>query len=760
MVDNRETLEKDQELIAKISKEVSKGLPSWGGKASSLASLEPEVIKFPASFFLRYPTAKSNDSGSTILVKIPREENVDSIAQAASPGKQLADRTNNEFMLLREVAWLVNKLKIKELTAIEPLFYFPEWNAIVMEELPSKSLEELAFDLRTRFSVPKYFKLFEDSLYRGGQWLRVFHQGLGGWKMEPFDAQDFIKKINRKINQLAPLVSDQVDLAPLHSKFLRLIESLDGVEVPHVNLHGDYFFKNILVTPDGRVAVIDLYLQKWGTIFEDLATMITEIMEQKIKFSSLGFLVRGESLARSEKAVLQGYFTNEMPCKQVLYAFCCLDILIMWYWYEERYRSISGPATGAARLLRPRIRQYLLRQAQEYLQRASQAANSESRYKKMGKSPQKIALIKMGSFSLVNEYVEDLLSREFPDYDLDVIDIHEDLVSRKSPVNILSVLRFYGLDIVLGKRKLMGELSEREILSRTTYFYNEVKQAIGRRLVSYDYLFSLQTQSLFDASRVGLPHFVYTDHTHLANLKYPEFDPNMLYSTAWIELEKKIYQNANIVFSTSNFVVKSVIEDYDCDAEKAVCVYSGINVDADIEIDKKNYADKHILFVGIGWERKDGPLVVEAFKGALNAHPDAKLTIVGCQPEIDVKGVSVVGRVPKEEVAQYYQAATIFCMPSKLEPSAAALAEAAAHGIPVISTDIGGTPDRVIHGETGYLIEPGDKEALTKYLIALLDDQKKRREFGRKGYEIAKDRFRWENVGNRIKTHIQAALQG
>ena len=173
MVDNRETLEKDQELIAKISKEVSKGLPSWGGKASSLASLEPEVIKFPASFFLRYPTAKSNDSGSTILVKIPREENVDSIAQAASPGKQLADRTNNEFMLLREVAWLVNKLKIKELTAIEPLFYFPEWNAIVMEELPSKSLEELAFDLRTRFSVPKYFKLFEDSLYRGGQWLRV-----------------------------------------------------------------------------------------------------------------------------------------------------------------------------------------------------------------------------------------------------------------------------------------------------------------------------------------------------------------------------------------------------------------------------------------------------------------------------------------------------------------------------------------------------------------------------------------------------------
>jgi len=38
-------------------------------------------------------------------------------------------------------------------------------------------------------------------------------------------------------------------------------------------------------------------------------------------------------------------------------------------------------------------------------------------------------------------------------------------------------------------------------------------------------LFSIQTQSLYDASIDGLPHFVYTDHTHLANLKYPGADP-------------------------------------------------------------------------------------------------------------------------------------------------------------------------------------------------------------------------------------------
>ena len=391
---------------------------------------------------------------------------------------------------------------------------------------------------------------------------------------------------------------------------------------------------------------------------------------------------------------------------------------------------------------------------------ASQATASEMRKSSSRKSAQKIALVKMGSFSLVNEYIKDLLTREFPDFEIDVIDIQQDLVSRKSPINMLYVLRFYGLDFLLGKRKLIGELSQRDILSRTTYFYNEVKQAIGRRLISYDYLFSFQTQSLFDASREGLPHFVYTDHTHLANLKYPGFDPGMLYSQAWIDLEKKIYQNARIVFATSNFVARSVVEDYACEAEKAICVYSGINVESEIDIEKKKYLDKHILFVGVDWERKGGPMLAQAFKSVLMVHPDAKLIVVGCQPEIDSKGVEIVGRVPKEQVGQYYQKATIFCMPSYLEPSAAALAEAAAHGLPVISTDIGGTPDRVIHGETGYLIQPGDKEALTKYLVGLLDDTNKRREYGRKGYQIAHDRFRWENVGVRIKKHIDIALQG
>ncbi len=372
----------------------------------------------------------------------------------------------------------------------------------------------------------------------------------------------------------------------------------------------------------------------------------------------------------------------------------------------------------------------------------------------------KIALFKMGSFSLVNQHVEEILSIKFPEYDLEVFDIVQDFVNDKSIFNILSMIRWYGFDFISGKRKLLDELSQQAILSRTTYLYNNVRRSIFRQLAADKYAFSFQTQSLFDASIPGVPHFVYTDHTHLANLSYQHFDESMLYSNAWIDLEREIYQRARIVFTTSNFVTNSLVEDYSCAPEKAICVYSGINVEPQIDISRRSYRDKHILFVGINWKRKAGPLLIEAFKRVLHAHPDAKLTILGCQPKIDVARVSVIGRVPSSAVSQYFMDASVFCLPSYLEPSAAALAEAAAHGLPVVSTDIGGTPDRVIHGETGYLVEPGNIESLARYLIDLLDDQEKRAQFGQRGYELAFERFRWIEVGNRIEANIRNALQG
>ena len=64
----------------------------------------------------------------------------------------------------------------------------------------------------------------------------------------------------------------------------------------------------------------------------------------------------------------------------------------------------------------------------------------------------KIALVKLGNFSHVNENMIELFPKLFPGHELRVIDVQDDIVSVKNPVNIISSLKEYNLNFMF-KRK-------------------------------------------------------------------------------------------------------------------------------------------------------------------------------------------------------------------------------------------------------------------------------------------------------------------
>ena len=128
----------------------------------------------------------------------------------------------------------------------------------------------------------------------------------------------------------------------------------------------------------------------------------------------------------------------------------------------------------------------------------------------------------------------------------------------------------------------------------------------------------------------GIPHFVYTDHTHLANRQYPDPPPNRKFSAEWIELEREIYHRATRVFTFSSNIGRSLIDDYGVEPAKIRCAYAGSNLPRWPGAPVRVPGGKTILFVGMEWERKGGPLLVAAFRRVLREHPDAKLVIVGC----------------------------------------------------------------------------------------------------------------------------------
>jgi glycosyltransferase involved in cell wall biosynthesis len=316
-------------------------------------------------------------------------------------------------------------------------------------------------------------------------------------------------------------------------------------------------------------------------------------------------------------------------------------------------------------------------------------------------------------------------------------------------VNPIYVLREFGWDL------LRGRIRPWRAFFTTTWMFGHMSRLARRFVARGRFDWSFQIQSLFDARAPGVPHFVYTDHTHLANLDYPDFDPRTLRSERWLALERALYHGAAIVFTRSRHVSESLVRRYGCAAEQVVCVGAGSNAQiADGPTPARDPSRPRILFVGVDWERKGGPELVAAFARLRGAHPDARLVIVGCRPRIAAPNVDVVGHCPVESVHLHYRAASIFCMPVHREPFGVAFVEAMHHSLPIVATRVGAVRD-LVHGDVnGFLVDVGDVDALAARLDRLLSDPELRTKMGERSRELARNGYTWPHVAEKMAATV------
>lgn len=352
---------------------------------------------------------------------------------------------------------------------------------------------------------------------------------------------------------------------------------------------------------------------------------------------------------------------------------------------------------------------------------------------------------RIGDFSRINDAVSQGLRARFPEHEWREVDVERDVV-RANPLllaraNAEAVLRY-------GSRIAANRQPPRDFFPRLPVVLEAIRRWVVRNVDPASSAFVFQTQSLFDARREGCRHFVYTDHTYLANLRYPEPKPLMSVARAWREMEQELYRRADCVFVSSRFAEGSVRHDYD--AANVECVFSGSNVPSARAATRSG---RTILFVGVDWERKGGPELLAAFREVRRRIPEAQLWIAGCDPGVSEEGVTTFGRVSGERVADLYAEADVFCLPSRMDPSASVLAEAAAAGLPVVATPVGGNLERVEDGTTGYLLDAG---RLADALTQLLRDPDLRKRMGEAGRRMALKRFTWDAVCDRMAARIRA----
>lgn len=187
--------------------------------------------------------------------------------------------------------------------------------------------------------------------------------------------------------------------------------------------------------------------------------------------------------------------------------------------------------------------------------------------------------------------------------------------------------------------------------------------------------------------------------------------------------------------------------------------------------------DPLILFAGRIDPRKGVHALFEVLKRVREEVPAAQLAIVGPKGsywhrqaipyarwvEAQAKrtpGVHLLDPIyDRRRLARLYAMADVACLPfCSAEGFPLTVIELQACGVPVVTTKIGGVAEALHDGCTGFLVEPGDLNAMADSIVRLLRDRALHARMRVAARQLAEDRFSWTAVTSRLVQHYEALL--
>lgn len=155
-------------------------------------------------------------------------------------------------------------------------------------------------------------------------------------------------------------------------------------------------------------------------------------------------------------------------------------------------------------------------------------------------------------------------------------------------------------------------------------------------------------------------------------------------------------------------------------------------------IQARSDAPVRLCFLGLIGARKGAFDLLSAFKTLLAKGLDLELTMGGngeadrLLREIAPLGgrVRYAGWITGEAKQQLLRHTDIFVLPSYGEGMPMSILEAMSHGVPIVSTPVGGITELVAEGESGFLVQPGDTAQLAERIYRLATDPDLRRRMG------------------------------
>ncbi|MFC1612607.1 NAD-dependent epimerase/dehydratase family protein [Patescibacteria group bacterium] len=246
----------------------------------------------------------------------------------------------------------------------------------------------------------------------------------------------------------------------------------------------------------------------------------------------------------------------------------------------------------------------------------------------------------------------------------------------------------------------------------------------------------------------------------ILTLQSGDLDKKFWRKVPW--LWKTIHTSPDYITAISNFLAERARR---LGAKKIEVIPNGVDlgVAEDVLMNKQNIETKHkiICVARLSWE-KDHKNIIKALPKILREFPDASLAFVGDGPlrgeiEEQIKElhledkVELKGNLPHKTALEELVKANVSICPSLAEGLGITFIEAQILGVPVIGTRVGGIPDVIQNGETGFLIEPESSEAIADAILKMFRmDENERGRMIENAKKSAREKFNWDKIAEKV----------
>jgi glycosyltransferase involved in cell wall biosynthesis len=227
------------------------------------------------------------------------------------------------------------------------------------------------------------------------------------------------------------------------------------------------------------------------------------------------------------------------------------------------------------------------------------------------------------------------------------------------------------------------------------------------------------------------------------------------------------------VQAVSEAVRRHCIENLHISPERVITVYNGIQpAEAPVRLPDPASARQRIFTTANVRPIKGLDTLIRALARVAPEFPGVSLTVAGAKlnrgycsqlkallAELDLSSrVRFLGALPQRLIFGHLAESDLFCLPSRSEGFSNALLEAMAAGVPCIATAVGGNPEVIRHGHSGWLVPPDDPGRLAEQILAAFRHPAQSAVVGEEGRRVVQSRFTVDAMIRRMIAQYELVL--